>query len=277
MDSDPIDAWREQAREWGRSLLASAPWASVSDRVTLLLLEPPPGIEGLPDAGPASFWLTIDTAAGRSLPAPYGPALAAERATYERKRMDGGRSADLAVLTDDSAHRLLEGTTRRAMEARWQARHHEVVSDRLRRGEQYALRAGLLPDDAPERVSRLLFTDLVAAVHGLGVLEASPAATLGAAGEASAAICRLACFDDAGAYPPTQYLRAAAAGTRIGRRLGPWLDDLVRAVAGDDAAARRSMASADQVVEEVRIVLGELYRDRPWLRTPEAYALRAPR
>ena len=33
----------------------------------------------------------------------------------------------------------------------------------------------------------------------------------------------------------------------------------------------------DQVVEEARVILGELYRDRPWLRTPEAFALRAPR
>ena len=267
---DPVsDARSESAREWGRALLTTAPWSTVNDRATLLLVDPAPGLE-IP-AG------AIDTATGRSLPAPYGTALASDRAVVERHRLPEAGIAKVAILTDDSLHRLLQGTTRTAMEARWQARHHEVVSDRMRRGEQYALRAGLLPDEAPERVTRTLFLELVAAIRGLSHLAAAPASAVAAGGEASAALCRLACFDDSGAYPPPSYLRAGAVGTRIGRRLGVWLDDLARALGGDEASARRTLASREQVIEEVRTVLGELYRDRLWLRTPEAYGLRAPR
>lgn len=273
MTSDPADALREQAREWGRALLAGAPWSNVSDRVTLLLVEPParhPATDGV------TFWLTLDTTAARGLPDPYGPALSTDRAVVEHPRHPSMRIT-LAVLSDEALHRFLGGTTPAAIEARWQARHHEVISDRLRRGEQYALRAGLLPDDAPERITRTLFLDLVSAVRAIAPLEVHPADSLAAAGLASAAACRLACFDDAGNYPPAEHLRSAAADTRLGRRIGPWLDDLVSAVGGDDAAARRSISAGPQVIEEARLILGELYRDRPWLRTPEAFALRAPR
>ncbi|MGE3962286.1 MAG: hypothetical protein AB7F65_11460 [Dehalococcoidia bacterium] len=273
MTSDPADALREQAREWGRALLAGTPWSGVSDRLTMLLVEPP---ARFPASSAVTFWLTIDGPSARSLPDPYATALAADRAVVEHPRAEGLR-VTLAVMTDEALHRFLAGTTPAAIEARWQARHAEVLSDRLRRGEQYALRANLLPDDAPERITRTLFLDLVAAVRALGTLEAHPAQSLPAAGAASAAVCRIACFDDAGSYPPAEHLRTVAAETRLGRRIATWLDDLVRAVGGDDAAARRAMSAGDQVIEETRTVLGELYRDRPWLRTPEAFALRAPR
>ena len=68
-----------------------------------------------------------------------------------------------------------------------------------------------------------------------------------------------------------------AADTRLGRRLVTWFDALTAAVGGDAAAARRAVAAGDQVIEETRKILGEVYRDRLWLRTPEAFALRAPR
>ncbi|MCK9495084.1 MAG: hypothetical protein M0R75_06255 [Dehalococcoidia bacterium] len=273
MTSDPADALREQAREWGRALLAGTPWTGVPDRVTLLLVEPP---VRFPSTGSVTYWLTVDTAAARGLADPYGPALTSDRAVVEHPRTPG-LNVTLAVMTDEALHRFLGGTTPAAIEARWQARHLEPISDRLRRGEQYALRAGLLPDDVPERVTRTLFLELVAAVRALAPLEVQPSAGLAAAGAASAAACRLACFDDAGNYPPAQHLRAEAAETRLGRRIVTWLDDLVRAVGGDDAAARRAVSAGDQVIEEARTILGELYRDRPWLRTPEAFALRAPR
>ncbi|MCA9848200.1 MAG: hypothetical protein KC472_09520 [Dehalococcoidia bacterium] len=273
MTSDPADALREQAREWGRALLSGTPWSTVSDRVTLLLVEPP---AKFPATSSVTFWLTIDTPSARNLPEPYGPAISADRAVVEHPRAEGLR-VTLSVMSDDALHRFLSGTTPAAIEARWQARHTEAVSDRLRRGEQYALRANLLPDDAPERISRTLFLDLVSSVRALRSLEASPAPGLAAAGGASAAACRLACFDDEGSYPPLEHLRTVASETRLGRRIGTWLDDLVKAVGGDDAAARRAASAADQVVEEARVILGELYRDRPWLRTPEAFALRAPR
>ncbi len=273
MTSDPADALREQAREWGRALLAGKPWSSVPDRVTLLLVEPP---AKFPATTSVSYWLTIDAPAARSLPDPYGPAIAADRAIVEHPRAEGLR-VTLSVMSDEALHRFLSGTTPAAIEARWQARHAEVLSDRLRRGEQYALRANLLPDDAPERITRTLFLELVAAVRGLRSLEANPGHGLAVAGAASAAACRIACFDDAGAYPPAEHLRAVASETRLGRRIVTWLDDLVRAVGGDEAAVRRATSAGDQVVEETRLILGELYRDRPWLRTPEAFALRAPR
>ena len=273
MTSEPADALREQAREWGRALLAGTPWSGVSDRVTLLLVEPPAKTPGTTNV---AYWLTLDTAAARGLPDPHGPALTADRALVEHPRAEGLK-VTLSVMSDEGLHRFLAGTTPAAIEARWQARHHEPISDRMRRGEQYALRANLLPDDAPERIMRVLFLDLVAAVRALAPLEAKPADALAAAGAATAAVCRIACFDDGGAYPPAEHLRTVAAETRLGRRIATWLDDLVRAVGGDDAAARRSVSAGDQVIEETRTILGELYRDRPWLRTPEAFALRAPR
>lgn len=278
MTDGPADALREQAREWGRALLASPPWAAVSDRVTLLLVEPPFGLEEPPATTPVTFWLTLDAAAARSLPPEYRTPLTTDRGVFQRPRTPAelGR-VSLAVMTDEALHRLLEGTSRSSMEARWQVRHVEAVSDRLRRTEQYALRAGLLPDDAPERVSRTLWLDAVTAARGLEVVAGSPLAGLAPAGEAAAALARLACFDDSGAYPPAAYLLAAARQTRLGRRIATWLDDLPRAVGGDEAAARRVVGARDQVLEEARTILGERYRERPWLREPEAFSLRPPR
>lgn len=265
----------DRAREWGRALLDAAPWSGVSDRVTLLLVEPPSRIEEPPAAGMA-FWLTLDREAARSLPPAYRDALGTDRAVVERPRVAAGvPPVTLSVMTDEGLHRLLQAVTRPALEARWQARHLEAISDRLRRAEQYELRAGLLPEDVPERVVRTLWLDLVAALRALS--PAPGAGGLPVAGEAAAALCRLACFEAVGGYPPAHLLRAVARDTRLGRRLGPWLDDLASAIGSDEAAARRVISSRDQVAEVVRTVLGELYRNRPWLRDPEAFMLQAPR
>ena len=276
MTTDPADALREQAREWGRALLAGSPWSDVSDRITLLLVDPPAKFDGTTSV---TYWLTLDLAAARRLAEPYGPALSSERAVVEHPRADksAGLKVTLVVMSDEALHRYLQGTTPAAIEGRWQARHHEAISDRLRRGEQYALRANLLPDDAPERIIRTLFLELVGAIRALGPLETNPAHALAAAGAASAAACRIACFDEGGAYPPAEHLRTVAADTRLGRRLVTWFDDLTAAVGGDAPAARRAVSAGDQVIEETRKILGEVYRDRLWLRTPEAFALRAPR
>ncbi|MCK9485608.1 MAG: hypothetical protein M0R73_02740 [Dehalococcoidia bacterium] len=278
MTDGPVDALREQAREWGRALLAAPPWAGVSDRVTLLLVDPPAGLDDAPATGGLTFWLTLDAEAARSLSPEYRTPLTSDRGVYERPRVPAGAPrVALAVMTDEALHRLLQGTSRPSMEARWQARHSEAVSDRLRRAEQYALRAGLLPDEAPERVSRTLWLEAVTAARGLDGIETSPAGILAGAGEVTAALCRLACFEDGGAYPPAAHLRAAARQTRLGRRIATWLDDLPRAVGGDEAASRRVVSARDQVLEEARTVLGERYRDRHWLREPEAFTLRPPR
>lgn len=278
MAGGPADALREQAREWGRALLAAPPWSTVSDRVSLLIVDPPIGLgDAIPTAG-YSFWLTIDADAARSLPSEYRAALTSDRTIVEHPRVEAGQPRiTLAVMTDESVHRLLQGVTRSGLEARWLARHADGVSDRMPRGEQYELRAGLLPEDAPERITRGLWIEAVSAVRGLDALSASGADGLPAAGEAMAALSRLACFDGSGGYPPAAYLRAVSRETRLGRRLVIWVDDLPKAVAGDEAAVRRVLAGRDQVIEEARTFLGERYRDRPWLRDPDAFILRAAR
>jgi hypothetical protein len=134
------------------------------------------------------------------------------------------------------------------------------------------------PQDAPERITRTLWLQVAAAVRALWIVGVAPAAVaLPAAGEVSAALCRLACAYDEGDHPTVDLLLPAARRTRIGRRVATWLDDLAAALAGDAAATRRVLAAADQVLREVSGVLGENYRDRPWLRDPEAFALRAAR
>ncbi|GMU39496.1 MAG: hypothetical protein AMXMBFR23_03620 [Chloroflexota bacterium] len=278
MTDGPADALRIQAREWGQSLLAASPWAAVADRVTLLIVDPPAGIEGAPAPSSVTLWLAIDPPAARSLPNEYRTPLTSDQPLFERHRATATAPAvGLAVLTDDGLHRLLQGVTRPAVEARWQARHAEVVSDRLHRAEQFALRAGMLPSDGPERILRALWLDLVGAARGLEIGPDAPAAALPALGEVAAAVCRIAVALEDGAYPTPGYLRAAARETRIGRRLNAWLDDFAAAANGDEAAMRRALGSRDQAIEEVRTVLAEPFRDRPWLRTPEAFLLRAPR
>ena len=149
MTEDPSAALREQAREWGRALIAGAPWAIVAERVTLLVTAPPTGIDAPPNS--VSLLLAIDTPTARSLPAEYR-ALLTDEVTIERRRATAAMPAVTLTLTIDNAFdRLLQSLTRRAMEARWQVRHSEVVSDRLHRAENFALRAGMLPDDGPER------------------------------------------------------------------------------------------------------------------------------
>ncbi len=277
MTDGPSDALRTQAREWGQLLLAGPAWSSVLDRVTLLLIDPPAGLDA-PTPTTAGLWLVIDAPSARSLPAEIRTPLGTDQPLFEEHRATATAPAvRLAIQTEEGLHRLLQGLSQPALEARWQVRRAEALSDRMRRLEQFTVRAGIVPADGPERIVRTLWLDLVAAARGLDVLPDAPGAALAAAGEVSAGVCRLACALDEGAYPPAAYLRAAAAETRIGRRLGSWLDDLAVAVGGDEAAGRRVIGSRAQAIEEVRTVLGEQYRDRPWLRTPEAFALRAPR
>ena len=276
MTEDPAAALREQAREWGRTLLAAAPWANLVERVSLLVTAPPTGIDATPNS--VSLWLTIDTPTARSLPAEYR-ALVTDEVLIERHRATVTMPAVvLSLSTDTSLDRLLQSLTRRAMEARWQVRHSEVVSDRLRRAEHFALRAGMLPDDGPERVARGLWVEAHAAARAFPALAGErPADALPAAGELVAALCRIACFVDDAAYPATEWLLPAARPTRIGTRIGDWMDGVVAALHGDAAAARRVVSSTEQVLAEVQEVLAERYRGRPWLAEPEVYTLRTPR
>ncbi len=271
MTTGPTSALREQAREWGRALLDAPQWSDVPDRVTLLTISPAAGYDD--DARAITLWLTIDIPAARSLPNEYA-ALTRDEVIIERR---SGAPGTLVIMSDGSLHRLLLGTSRASVEARWNIRHAEAIADRLHRLDEFNVRANMLPEDALERIVRVLWLDLHAAAAALHAIEAHPRNALPVAGEVAAAVARLAVALEEGAYPPAELLMRAARETRIGKRLGVWLDDLVSAVGGDSAAARRVIASRDQAVSEVRDVVGERWRSRPWWRDPEAYALRAPR
>lgn len=275
MTDDPSAELRELAHTLGHALISKAPWDEVAERVTLLLTAPPTGIDAAP--GSVSMWLSLDTATARTLPQQFH-AIVTDEAMIERQRAVGETPAVTITFTTDTAvDRLLESQTRRAMEARWQVRHSEVITDRLHRAENYALRAGMLPDDAPERVVRGLWVEANAAARAFPSLAARAADALPAAGELIAALCRLACFVDDGAYPSAEWLLPAARPTRIGKRIGNWLDDILPALAGDPDVARRVISSTDQVIAEVQEVLAERYRGHPWLVSPEVFTLRTPR
>ena len=276
MTDDTATALRDQAREWGRALIGAAPWADVVERVTLLVTAPPTGIDATPNS--VSLLLAIDGPTARSLPAEYR-ALLTDEVFIQHHRVTSTMPAVALTLTTDTAFdRLFQSLTRRAMEARWQVRHSEVVTDRLHRAENFALRAGMLPDDGPERVMRGLWVEANAAARAFPAVATERSVdALPAAGELVAALCRIACFVDDGAYPASEWLLPAARPTRIGKRISNWFDGIVPALGGDAAAARRVASSTDQVIAEVLDVLAERYRGRPWLLDPEVFTLRTPR
>lgn len=272
MDTSPASL-RDAARAWGATLLASPPWSEVADRVTLLVVSPPLGHDDT--AASATLWLAIDAPTARLLPPEFAAPLGRDETVVHRPRtMD----AALAVFTDAALHRLLQAVTPVGLEARWLIRRAEAITDRLHRLEEFQARANLLPAEAPERIARGLWLDLVSASLGLTAsLATARGAALPAAGETLGALLRLAVAVEDGAHPPVAWLAAGSAETRIGRRLRSWIDDLAAAVGGDEAAARRVLAARQQALDEVAQVLGERWRGRPWLQSPEAYLLRAPR
>ena len=274
--SDQAATARERARAWGRELLAAAPWAGLDERITLVVTAPAMGV----DVAPATLtlWLVIDVLTARALPPEYR-ALTLDEALLQRHRATADTPAiALTITTDADLERLLQAMTPRALEARWQWRHVEAVADRLRRTEQFAARAAMLPEDGPERMLRTIWATAHAAARGLdGLAGERPVDALAAAGEVAAALGRIACVMDDGAYPPAELLPLVARATRIGKRIGPWLDDLVPALGGDETATRRILGSREQALAEVAEVMAERFRGRPWLTAPETTALRTPR
>ena len=274
MESAPDDALREQAREWGRAVLLRAPWEPLTERLSLILVAP--AADAKLDVSPpsAAFWLLLDRASAGSLPDAIRQPLTTRGAVIEQHAATTSTPAiELAVRTVEAVERLIEGTGRRDFELRWTLRHAEAVSDRLRRLETLATRSRMLPPDGLERAVRGLWLDAHASARALWPLAAAPDHALAAAGELSGALLRLACLMDDGAHPPAELLCSEAAETRIGQRLGGWLDDLGAGLAGDEAAARRAVNASAQVLEEVRTVLRERYADRDWLRSPVEYQL----
>jgi hypothetical protein len=272
----PPDAFRERARERGRALLAVAPFDEIADRATLLLTSPPTGVDSDTVPAYAGLWLIIETGDARALPAPYRGGLTRDSSYVEFLRASGEMPAVLLTITTNHTE-LLEGVSRRSLEARWSVRHAEAVRDRLDRLPRLAAAAARFPHEAMERILRPLWLQAAPALRTLWIVAESPGDAVPVAGEAAAAVCRIACVFDSGDHPPTEFLFAEAKTTRIGRRLTSWLDDFAPALGGDEVAARRVTAARDQVQREIAAVLAERYGDRPWLRDPEAFALRTPR
>ena len=277
MPGDPAEL-RERAQEWGRALLLRPPWEPLTERLSLILVSPP--AEAAPTAPPplAVLWLLLDRQAAGALPDATRQRLLETGASIERHPATvTAPPIELAVRTVEGVERQIEGTSRRDFETRWALTHADPVADRLRRLETLAARARLLPPDGLERAVRSLWLEANAAARSLWPLPEAPAQALPPAGELAGALLRLACLMDGGAYPTADRLRVEAASTRIGLRLNAWLDDLAAGLAADQTAGRRAANAAEQVLEEVRLVLRERYADRAWLRDPASYELRARR
>ena len=277
MSREPVtrEAWTAAA-ERGLALLDDPPWEERAREIMLLMVRPPrasgasqwaddPAVLALTPA----YWLLLEAQDARTLPEPWREALA--RHGLGRVREAG---AELTVLTLEGYAALLEATTRRALEARWSVRHATAIHDPLGRHEGFGLAAGRVPADALERIARPLYLQAYAA------LDALPLAVAGAlviAGEAAAAVTRLAWLLEEGAYPPAEWLPAAALETHLGRRLRPWLETLPHVGAGEAAALRSAVQIAPTILEELEAALRPHFADRGWLQDPETYALRPPR
>lgn len=268
---------RERARARGLSLLECEPWSEVADRASLLLLDPP-NVEWAIETEPATLWLIVERELVRHLPKTAQDSLQRERVLIEQHRGPGEVAIDLVAFTEEGVNDLIEGISRRSLEARWGVTHAEPLRDKMRRQERLAGQAANLPEGGPERVIRPLYLQSVAATAALGAVASGDAASLlAAAGDAAGSLARLACVIESGSHPPPRHLLLAARETALGRRLATWLDDLPLLLAGDEAAGRRIAGSREQVIEETTRLLGPEFRDRPWLQDPTSYALRSPR
>jgi hypothetical protein len=267
---------RSRARTTATALLAAPPWAEMASRALLLLVRPP-ATEWADSGGTLAFWLILDGAEARGLPPEPRQALG-ETGSY---RAPGGAAEGFAlvVFTSEALVRALEGVTRPSLELRWTARHSEPLHDPLHRAEGLAGVAGRLPADALERVVRPLFVQASSALRALAgsPIDGQPATAAILAGEAAAALTRLACVLEDGSHPPAEWLVPASHETQLGRRITAWLDDIGPAAAGDARAARWVRESGPGVLREAATALHAEFGGRDWLRDPEGYALRIAR
>lgn len=277
MTADPSSALRAQARDWGRSLLASPPWAELEHGLSLLLIEPP-AVEWVA-ADPSTFalWLIVDAAEARSLPLELREPLIRDGMVIEQTPAQDAE-AHLTVFTVDRLEAVIAGVGPRALELRWSVRHAEPVHDVLRRLETLRAAAERLPEEAPERIVRPLYLHAQASLRALRSVDAGrPSAGAIAAGEAAGALCRLACALEEGNYPPAQWLLPAAAETELGQRMASWLADVAHY--GEDGAARaqRVVDGCDGAWAAVQAAVRPLYGDTQWFLSPTVWALRPPR
>ena len=256
----------KRAHAWARSLLDAAPWTELTERLSLLLTAPPAVQWAAGDeSAPPAAWLIVDAATLRSSPPELRAPLLSDGAFVQREP-DG----ELTVFTLDALSRLLDGTTRRSLELRWTVRHAEPLHDPLRRHEELSAAAVRLPDDAYERIVRPLYLQAVSSLLALVRPDVA------VAGEAAAALTRLACVLEDGIHPPPQWLMAAVAETELGARIGSWLDDLPRALGGDEVAGRRVVGGGEAVRRAVDAALRPHFGTARWFKEPDAYALRQP-
>ncbi len=275
--ADGTTALREAARDWGRSQLEAPPWGELQGRLTLLLVDPP-AVHWAAAELHATLWIVAEASEVRTLPDALRDPLTRDGSTHERAHEAAALTVDLTVFTLERLEGVLSGAGRRSLETRWSVRHAEPVHDPLRRHERLSTAAQLLPDDAPRRIARTLYVDAHASITELSRLIPQRAeAAIIAAGEAAGAVARLACSLDEGFYPPAEWLLPAARETQLGRRVASWLDDLPRALGGDDAATRRVADGCDPVLRAVRDAVRVRMGADDWLWSPRASALRAPR
>ena len=270
---------REQAAEAGRALLEGSSWEPLAGRVLLLLVRPPDA--DWPDAyGVPMLWAILDTPEARALPLELRAGVLRDGSAFERIQPDGDRpSIQLATFTSEGIARLIEGVTRRSLEARWSVRHATPVHDPLHRFEMLTAAAARLPADALERVVRPLYVQAAEALGALAVapFEERPGTALVLAGEAVGAICRLACILEEGSHPPAEWLVPAARATQLGKRVASWLDDLTPAIGGEERAARWVRDSGAGVLREVTSALRTEFSGRDWFNDPAAQTVRPPR
>ena len=242
-----------------RALLGAPPWRDRPQALTLLAAPPPEGTA--PGALPR-LWLVLAAADARGLGGEWEAALLRHR--LRRARADGFA---LTAVTAEGAAALLDAASPRALEARWEFRRALPLHDPPGRAGGLAGAARRLPEGAFERLARTLFLQACRALDALRAepppATEAPEATPLAAGEAAGALARLACLLDEGAHPTADWLRAAARGTALGRRIAPWLD-------------APAPAGAGAVLEEAARALRRDFAGREWLRDPEGHAFRPP-
>jgi hypothetical protein len=277
--ADAVASLREQVAEAASALLATPAWEPVAPR-TLLLLVRPPVAAWADTSGAPTLWAILDASEARALPADLRSPLVRDGAALSRLPSDAGRPGiQLAVFTSEGIGRLLEGVTRRSLEARWSARHAEPLHDPLHRFELLVGAATRLPVEALERIARPLYIQAAQALEALGAapIEERPETALILAGEAAAAVCRLACVLESGCHPPAEWLVPEARATHLGRRVGSWLDDLAPAVGGEERAARWIRDSGPGVLRELVAALRAEFAGRPWLDDPLTQSIRPSR
>lgn len=270
---------REVVGAAGRALLATPEWEPIAPRALLMLVRPP-RTERADTSGTPLLWAILDAPEARALPSQLRSPLARDGAAFERIAGDGDQPAmHLAIFTSEGMGRLIEGVTRRSLETRWSARHGEALHDPLHRFELLSGAAARLPVGSLERIIRPLYGQAAQALEALAnaPIEERRETALILAGEAAAAVCRIACVLEAGSHPPAEWLVPEARATHLGKRVSSWLDDLVPAISGDERAARWIRETGPGVLRELVAALRAEFAGRAWLDDPQAQSIRPGR